>query len=60
MLVRALKMLGYFSKRNNPQKHLPRQPLISRAMKAALMAEPDEIGNDEPLNWIVRLTIRRL
>jgi hypothetical protein len=33
--------------------------LISRAMKAALMAEPDEIGNDEPQNWIVRLIIRR-
>jgi hypothetical protein len=28
-------------------------------MKAALMAEPDELGNDEPWNRIVRQTIRR-
>jgi hypothetical protein len=29
-------------------KPSPRQPLISRAMKAGLMAEEGGIGNDEP------------
>jgi hypothetical protein len=49
MLVRALKVLDYFSKettRTTPT----RQPLISRAMKLALMADKGRIGNDEPRN----------
>jgi hypothetical protein len=31
-----------------------RQPLISRAMKVALMAEQSEIGNDEPCDPDIR------
>src|ERR1700737_1874144 len=40
-----------------PARTSTRQPLISRAMKVALMAEQSEIGNDEPLNRDFRLTI---
>jgi hypothetical protein len=46
MLVRALKVLGHFLLRQ-PARTSPRQPLISRAMKLALMAEQGPIGNDE-------------
>jgi hypothetical protein len=53
MLVRALKVLGYFLLKQ-PARPSPRQPLISRAMKLALMAEPSRNGNDEPRNWIDR------
>jgi hypothetical protein len=49
MLVRALKVLDYFLLKQ-PARTSPRQPLISRAMKLALMAEPGRIGNDEPRN----------
>jgi hypothetical protein len=48
MLVRALKVLRFFSKRDDPHKTSTRQPLISRAMKVGLMAEDRPIGNDEP------------
>jgi hypothetical protein len=49
MLVRALIMLGYF--RNEiTSMDIDTAALISRAMKAGLMAEPAEIGNDEPRN----------
>jgi hypothetical protein len=47
MLVRALKVLDY-SLKEQPARASTRQPLISRAMKAGLMAEPMAIGNDEP------------
>jgi hypothetical protein len=46
-------MLGYFRNEITSMAS-PRQPLISRAMKAALMAEPAEIGNDEPWNRLIR------
>jgi hypothetical protein len=49
MLVRALKVLDYF-RLKQPARTSPRQPLISRAMKLALMAEQGPIGNDEPRN----------
>src|SRR5204863_2766784 len=39
MLVRALKVLRFFRERNNPAQASTRQPLISRAMKAGLMAD---------------------
>src|ERR1700690_545748 len=58
MLVRALKVLGYFLLKQ-PARPSPRQPLISRAMKLALMAEPSRIGNDEPRNWRDRTNHRR-
>src|ERR1700690_4657 len=59
MLVRAFKMLGYFPLKQ-PARPSPRQPLISRAMKLALMAEPSRVGNDEPRNWMGRrITGRR-
>jgi hypothetical protein len=44
MLVRALKVLGYFLMRQ-PARTSTRQPLISRAMKLALMTETGRIGN---------------
>src|SRR3954467_7692018 len=50
MLVRALKVLRFSRKRNNPHGSSTRQPLISRAMKAGLMAEEAGNGNDEPSN----------
>jgi hypothetical protein len=37
-----------------PARASTRQPLISRAMKFALMAEPSQIGNDEPWNPLIR------
>jgi hypothetical protein len=55
MLVRALKVLGYFENAITGTAST-RQPLISRAMKAALMAEPNVIGNDEPWNPFIRRT----
>jgi hypothetical protein len=39
-----------------PARTSTRQPLISRAMKAALMAEPGRIGNDEPRHGFIRPT----
>jgi hypothetical protein len=48
MLVRALKVLRFFSKMRQPARTSTRQPLISRAMKVGLMAEEAPIGNDEP------------
>jgi hypothetical protein len=53
MLVRALKVLGYFLMRQ-PARTSTRQPLISRTMKFALMAELSQIGNAEPSNRIAR------
>jgi hypothetical protein len=51
MLVRALKVLRIFQKKENTSHgSSPRQPLISRATKAALMAEQTTIGNGEPWN----------
>jgi hypothetical protein len=50
MLARALKVLKIFAKNDNPHQTSPRQPLISRAMKAALIAELSRLGNDEPRN----------
>jgi hypothetical protein len=50
MLARALKVLKIFAKGDNPHKTSPRQPLISRAMKVALIAELSGLGNDEPRN----------
>src|ERR1022692_1281144 len=47
MLVRALKVLNYFVSEQSARAST-RQPLISRAMKSALMAEPVAISNDEP------------
>ena len=44
MLVRALKVLRYFPK-EKPARASPRQPLISRAIKAGLMTEVVRIGN---------------
>src|SRR6185369_7622337 len=52
MLVRALKVLRFFSKRDDPHKTSTRQPLISRAMKVGLMAEDRPIGNNEPRNGL--------
>jgi len=43
-------MLGYFYDEDSRHKHRHGSPLISRAMKAALMADEDAIGNDEPRN----------
>src|ERR1700684_4314354 len=40
---------------DKPARSSTRQPLISRAMKAALMAEQVHFGNDEPSNQLVRL-----
>src|SRR3984893_8439433 len=40
-----------------PARTSTRQPLISRAMKVALMAEQSEIGNDEPWNRDFRSSI---
>jgi hypothetical protein len=40
--------------KNLPAWASPRQPLISRAMEAALMAEPSRLGNDEPRNYLKR------
>src|SRR5258707_14415634 len=40
-----------------PARTSTRQPLISRAMKVALMAEQRVIGNDEPWNRHFRHTI---
>src|ERR1700716_3635903 len=37
-----------------PARTSTRQPLFSRAMKVALMAEPNDIGNDEPWNRNIR------
>jgi hypothetical protein len=50
MLARALKVLKIFAKSDNPHQTSPRQPLISRAMKVALIAELSRLGNDEPRN----------
>jgi hypothetical protein len=44
MLARALKVRDYFRKKQSARAST-RQPLISRAMKVALMAEPHKIGN---------------
>jgi len=46
MLVRALKMLDYYGIATIGMAS-PRQPLISRAVKAALMTEAGRIGNAE-------------
>jgi hypothetical protein len=48
MLVRALKVLRFLPNESTGTEPSPRQPLISRAMKAGLMAEQGGIGNDEP------------
>jgi hypothetical protein len=53
MLVRALKVLRFSRKRNNPHGSSTRQPLISRAMKAGLMADRTPICNDEPVNPVL-------
>src|SRR5882757_8190630 len=37
-----------------PARSSTRQPLISRAMKVALMAEPSAVGNDEPCDRDIR------
>jgi hypothetical protein len=37
-----------------PARTSTRQPLISRAMKVALMAEQSAIGNDEPCDPDIR------
>jgi hypothetical protein len=55
MLVRALKVLRFLCLSTKPARSSTRQPLISRAMKAALMAEQVHFGNDEPSNQLVRL-----
>src|SRR5207253_10114409 len=52
MLVRALQVLT-FLKKKKPARASTRQPLISRAMKAGLMAERKRIGNDEPRKAIL-------
>src|SRR6266849_4725352 len=54
MLVRALKVLRSFLKGNRPARPSPRQPLISRATKVALMAEQAALGNGEPWNRPIR------
>ena len=59
MLVRALKVLRFFSKTREPARTSTRQPLISRAMKVGLMAEEAPNGNDEPPKG-VPLPTRRL
>src|SRR3569832_2935607 len=55
MLVRALKVLRFLSQSAKPARSSPRQPLFSRAMQAALMAEQLHFGNDEPSNRLRRL-----
>ena len=45
-------MLGHFLSETTG-RDIARQPLISRAMKVALMTEPNQIGNDEPWNRVV-------
>jgi len=52
MLVRALKLLGHFLSETTG-RDIATAALISRAMKVALMTEPNQIGNDEPENRIV-------
>ena len=56
MLVRALIVLRFYEQARNPHETPPRQPLISRAMKAGLMAEDKPIGNDEPPEPAPRLS----
>lgn len=56
MLVRALIVLRFLRTRAKPARTPPRQPLISRAMKAGLMAEDGPIGNDEPMELGQRLS----
>jgi hypothetical protein len=55
MLVRALKVLRFFSKPREPARTSTRQPLISRAMKVGLMAGNRPIGNDEPRRAVLLL-----
>jgi len=43
-------VLKIIAKSDNPHQTSPRQPLISRAMKVALIAELSGLGNDEPRN----------
>ena len=52
MLVRALKMLGHFLSETT-SRDIATAALISRAMKVALMTEPNQIGNGEPWNRVV-------
>jgi hypothetical protein len=55
MLVRALIVLRFLRSGKTRTKTPPRQPLISRAMKAGLMAEDEPNGNDEPAEPARRL-----
>jgi hypothetical protein len=56
MLVRALKVL-WFSCRSIDRARtiIATAALFSRAMKAGLMAEQAQFGNDEPSNQLPRL-----
>jgi hypothetical protein len=47
MLVRALKMLGYF-RNETARTDIATAALISRAMKVRLMTDDRHLGNDEP------------
>jgi len=53
MLVRALKVLGYFED-ETASTGIDTAALDQPGDEAALMAEPSRIGNDEPRNPIIR------
>jgi hypothetical protein len=58
MLVRALKMLGYF-RNETTSMDIDTAALDQPGDEAALMAERSRIGNDEPWNRVARQIIRR-